>query len=144
PGSSVSPRLELMLGGGAGLGFGVVFILLSESATTSGSGMWPVFIARCASVPLLAAVGIAFGGLSRVDGTELVPVAGAGLFDVSANALILLAVRRGLVSLVAPVASLYPATTVVLARVVLRERIGRQRLGGLVVGLAGLALIATR
>ncbi len=144
PGRAVSPRWELMFGGGAGLGFGVIFILLSEAATTSGSGMWPVLIARCASVPLLAAIGLTLGGLSRVNGTEIAPVAGAGLFDVGANALILLAVRRGLISLVAPVASLYPATTVVLARVVLRERIGRQRLGGLALGLAGLALIATR
>ena len=39
---------------------------------------------------------------------------------------------------------LYPATTVVLARFVLRERIGRQRAGGLALGLVGLALIATR
>jgi drug/metabolite transporter (DMT)-like permease len=63
---------------------------------------------------------------------------------VGANALILLAVRRGLISLVAPVASLYPAMTVVLARLVLHERIGRQRLAGLALGLVGLALIATR
>jgi drug/metabolite transporter (DMT)-like permease len=144
PGHAISPRSELMFGGGAGLGFGVVFILLSEAATTSASGMWPVFIARCASVPLLAGVAIAFGGLSRVDRTNIAPVAGAGLFDVGANALILLAVRRGLISLVAPVASLYPATTVVLARLMLHERIGRKRLGGLVLGLAGLALIAAR
>jgi drug/metabolite transporter (DMT)-like permease len=144
PGRAVSPNWELMFGGGAGLGFGVVFILLSEAATTSGSGMWPVMIARCASVPLLAAVGVALGGLSRVDRTDITPIAGAGLFDVAANALILLAVRRGLISLVAPVASLYPATTVVLARLVLHERIGRQRLGGLALGVAGLALIATR
>lgn len=42
------------------------------------------------------------------------------------------------------VASLYPATTVVLAQVVLHERIGRQRLVGLALGLVGLAMIATR
>jgi drug/metabolite transporter (DMT)-like permease len=144
PARAVSPRWELMLGGGAGLGFGVVFILLSEAATASGSGMWPVFIARCASVPILAAVGFALGGFSRVERSDIAAVAGAGLFDVGANALILLAVRRGLVSLVAPVASLYPAMTVVLARFVLQERIGRQRLAGLGLGLVGLALIATR
>jgi drug/metabolite transporter (DMT)-like permease len=144
PARAVSPQWELMLGGGAGLGFGVVFILLSEAATTAGSGMWPIFIARCASVPLLAAVGIALGRLSPVERTDIAPIAGAGLFDVGANALILIAVRRGLISLVAPVASLYPATTVVLARLVLHERIGRQRLTGLAVGVAGLALIAIR
>jgi drug/metabolite transporter (DMT)-like permease len=142
PARTVSPRLELALGGGAGLGFGVVFILFSESST--GSGMWPVLIARCASVPLLAAGAFVLGRSPRVHSADIMPVAAAGLFDVSANALIVLAVRRGLLSLVAPVASLYPATTVVLARLVLRERLGKQRLGGLALGLAGLALIATR
>jgi drug/metabolite transporter (DMT)-like permease len=142
PAPAISPRLELALGAGAGIGFGVVFILLAESS--SGSGMWPVLIARCASVPLLAIVAVVFGTSPRVARTDLAPVAGAGLFDVAANALVVLAVRRGLISLVAPVASLYPAITVVLARFVLHERIGRQRAGGLAVGLVGLALIATR
>jgi drug/metabolite transporter (DMT)-like permease len=144
PARAVSPRWEMLFGAGAGLGFGVVFILLSEAANTSGSGMWPVFIARCASVPVLAVVGIALGGFSRLERSNVAPVVGSGLFDVGANALILLAVRRGLISLVAPVASLYPAMTVVLARLVLQERIGRQRLAGLALGLVGLALIATR
>jgi drug/metabolite transporter (DMT)-like permease len=142
PAQTVSPRTELALGAGAGVGFGIVFILLAESA--SGSGMWPVFIARCASVPLLAAIAVVLGGSLRMRGADLASVAGAGLCDVAANALVVLAVRRGLLSLVAPVAALYPATTVVLARVVLHERIGRQRLGGLALGLLGLALIATR
>jgi drug/metabolite transporter (DMT)-like permease len=142
PAVTISPRLELALGAGAGLGFGVVFILFSESS--SGSGMWPVFIARCASVPLLAVAALVLGQSPRMARADLAPVAGAGLCDVGANVLVVLAVRRGLLSLVAPVASLYPATTVVLARVVLHERIGRQRAGGLALGLVGLALIATR
>jgi drug/metabolite transporter (DMT)-like permease len=142
PAPAISPRLELSLGAGAGIGFGVVFILLAESS--SGSGMWPVLIARFASVPLLAIVAVVLGISPRMARADVAPVAGAGLCDVAANALVVLAVRRGLLSLVAPVASLYPATTVVLARVVLHERIGRQRAGGLAVGLVGLALIATR
>ena len=142
PAAAVSPRVELALGAGAGVGFGVVFILLAESS--SGTGMWPVFIARCVSVPLLAVVAIVLGRSPRMARAEIAPVAGAGLCDVGANALVVLAVRRGLLSLVAPVASLYPATTVVLARFVLHERIGRQRAGGLALGLVGLALIATR
>jgi drug/metabolite transporter (DMT)-like permease len=142
PAASVSPRLELALGVGAGVGFGVVFILLAESS--SGTGMWPVFIARCTSVPLLAIVAVVLGRSPRMARADVAPVAGAGLFDVGANALVILAVRRGLLSLVAPVASLYPATTVVLARFVLHERIGRQRAAGLALGLVGLALIATR
>ncbi|HKF92212.1 MAG TPA: EamA family transporter [Acidimicrobiia bacterium] len=142
PAPAISPRLELALGAGAGVGFGVVFILLAESS--SGSGMWPVVIARCASVPVLAVAAVVLGSSPRMARAEIAPVAGAGLFDVGANALVVLAVRRGLLSLVAPVASLYPATTVVLARLVLHERVGRQRAGGLALGLVGLALIATR
>ena len=142
PAAAISPRLEMALGAGAGIGFGIVFILLAESS--SGSGMWPVFIARCVSVPLLAVVAVVLGRSPRVARADIAPVAGAGLCDVGANALVVLAVRRGLLSLVAPVASLYPATTVVLARFVLHERIGRQRAAGLALGLVGLALIATR
>ncbi len=142
PAVTISPRLELALGAGAGMGFGVVFILFAESS--SGSGMWPVFIARCASVPVLAVAAVVLGHSPRMARADIAPVAGAGLCDVGANALVVLAVRRGLLSLVAPVASLYPATTVVLARFVLHERIGRQRAGGLALGLVGLALIATR
>jgi drug/metabolite transporter (DMT)-like permease len=142
PARSISPRMELALGAGAGIGFGVVFILLSEAS--SGSGMWPIFIARCTSVPMLAVIATVVGASLRVTRADFAPVAGAGLFDVGANALVLLAVRRGLVSLVAPVASLYPAITVLFARVVLHERIGRQRAGGLALALVGLALIATR
>src|SRR2546429_472005 len=142
PTAASAPRLEMALGAGAGVGFGVVFILLAESS--SGSGMWPVFIARCASVPLLAVAALVLGRSPRIARADIAPVAGAGLCDVGANALVVLAVRRRLLSLVAPVASLYPATTVVLARFVLHERIGRQRAGGLALGLVGLALIATR
>jgi drug/metabolite transporter (DMT)-like permease len=142
PVPSVSPLRELALGGGAGVGFGIVFILFSESA--SGSGLWPVLIARCTSVPLLVGVVIVMRQPPRIARAQVAPVVGAGLFDVTANALIVVAVRRGLLSLVAPVASLYPATTVLLARLVLHERIGRQRAAGLVLGLVGLALIASR
>jgi drug/metabolite transporter (DMT)-like permease len=142
PVPSIPPLQELALGIGSGIGFGVVLILFSESATASG--MWPLLIARGVAVPLLAALAFALGRSARVPAADLPPVAGAGLFDVGANAMVLLAVRRGLLSLVAPVAALYPATTVVLARIILHEKMGRQRVGGLALGLAGLALIATR
>ena len=142
PVPSVPPSQEAALGIGSGIGFGVVLVLFTESA--SHSGMWPVLIARCAAVPLLVAVALVLGRSPRVPSGDIAPVAGAGLFDVGANAVVLLAVRRGLLSLVAPVAALYPATTVMLARIVLHEKLGRQRVGGLALGLVGLALIATR
>ena len=142
PVPSIPPTQELALGIASGIGFGVGLILFSESATDSG--MWPVLIARCASVPVMVGVALALGEFVPVPRADVAPIAGSGLFDVGANAVVLLAVRRGLLSLVAPAAALYPATTVLLARAVLNERIGRQRAGGLALGLVGLVLIATR
>jgi drug/metabolite transporter (DMT)-like permease len=62
--------------------------------------------------------------------------------DAGANALLLIAVRTGLLTVVAPVANLYPAVTVVLARAFGHERIGRFRLAGLVLAVASLVLIS--
>jgi drug/metabolite transporter (DMT)-like permease len=69
-------------------------------------------------------------------------VVGAGLLDVTANGLYLLAVREGLLSVVAVLSSLYPAATVVLARAVLGERLRPAQLAGLGLGLAGVTMIA--
>jgi drug/metabolite transporter (DMT)-like permease len=69
-------------------------------------------------------------------------VVGAGILDVTANALYLLAVREGLLSLVAVLSSLYPVATVVLARFVLGERLQPAQLAGLGLGLAGVTMIA--
>jgi drug/metabolite transporter (DMT)-like permease len=66
----------------------------------------------------------------------------AGAFDVTATALLVYAVRRELLSVVAPIASLAPAFTVVLAWVLSRERINPVQRLGLALAAAGLALIA--
>ena len=131
----------LVLATGAGVAFGLVFVLLG--ATDDEAGFWPLLGARTVSVALLAVWLLR----SRVPflprpGTRAV-VVGAGLLDVTANALYLLAVREGLLSLVAVLSSLYPVATVVLARFVLGERLQRTQLLGLGLGLAGVTLIAT-
>jgi len=129
------PR-AVVLALGAGLGFGLFFVALSYTA--DGAGMWPLLGARCASVGLL-------GGLALVrqvdhvvpSGTRLL-AAVAGALDIAANLLYLLAVRRGLLSVVSVLTALYPVSTVVLARIVLGERfLNVQRVG------MGLALVAT-
>jgi drug/metabolite transporter (DMT)-like permease len=130
----------LVLAVGAGIAFGLVFVLLS--ATDDESGFWPLLGGRTVSVTL---VGLwllrSRTPLLPRPGTRLV-VVGAGLLDVTANGLYLLAVREGLLSVVAVLSSLYPAATVVLARVVLGERLRPAQLAGLGLGLAGVTLIA--
>lgn len=124
PADARALRLSL----GAGLGFGCFFVALAQ--TGDGAGTWPLLGARCASVGVVGLLAV----LGRVD-HEVTPDAwlftvAAGIFDVAANLLYLLAVRDGLLSVVSILAALYPVSTVVLARVVLKERfVAVQRVG---------------
>lgn len=130
----------VVLAVGAGIAFGLVFVLLS--ATDEESGFWPLLGGRTVSVTLVCLWLLRTRTpLLPRPGTRLV-VLGAGLLDVTANGLYLLAVREGLLSVVAVLSSLYPAATVVLARVVLGERLRPAQLAGLGLGLAGVTLIA--
>jgi drug/metabolite transporter (DMT)-like permease len=137
PGGRRSP---LVLALGAGAAFGLVFVTLA--ATDDTSGFWPLLGGRTVSVALVGLWLVRSGtpALPR-PGNRLV-VVGAGLLDVTANGLYLLAVREGLLSVVAVLSSLYPAATVVLARVVLGERLRPAQLAGLGLGLAGITMIA--
>ncbi|MER7008284.1 EamA family transporter [Dactylosporangium sp. NPDC000555] len=78
-------------------------------------------------------------GAVRPTGAALRWLVLAGALDMSANALYLLAVGRGDLSIIAPVASLYPISTVLLAMLIDRERMRPVQLAGL--GLAATALI---
>lgn len=125
----------------AGVGFAMSFICFGE--TNEASGFVPVLLARCVSVPVLLGALAATRGRAVLPAPGDRPVAvGTGLLDITANVVLLAAVRGEMLSLVAPVASLYPAGTVLLARVVLDEPIGRQRLAGLGLSIVALAFIA--
>jgi uncharacterized membrane protein len=139
PQQVASRRDELVLGAAAAVLLGVFLILFSE--TGADSGLWPAVAARTAPIPVLL-VALALLGQPLTIGRVALPVVvAAGVLDASANGLLLVAVREGLLSLVAPVAALYPAATVVLSRFVLDERVGRARLAGLALALGGLVLI---
>ena len=69
-------------------------------------------------------------------------VLGAGVLDMAANLLFLMAERRGLLTLVAVITALYPASTVLLARFVLHERLARSQIVGLLLAALGVALIS--
>jgi drug/metabolite transporter (DMT)-like permease len=73
---------------------------------------------------------------------NLATLVGAGVLDNVANLLFVLAAARGLLSLVSVLGSLYPVVTVVLARVVLDERLARWQLVGVAGALCGVALIS--
>lgn len=125
---------------GAGLGFGAFFILLNEGGAETG--LWPLVAARTSSLVLV-------GGAALLTRRPLRPPAGtgrgiaaAGVLDVTANLCYLLATRRGLLSIVAVLTSMYPASTVILARAVLHERFRPSQVAGLACAVVGIALIA--
>jgi drug/metabolite transporter (DMT)-like permease len=117
--------------------FGLLFVAFDHA--DPDSGLWPLVIARIASVPLLLLIaGVGCVRPARDLGSIRIAVV-AGVFDMGANWLYMVAVRDGLLSVVAVVASLYPASTVALAFAVDKERISRWQACGL--GLAVLALV---
>jgi drug/metabolite transporter (DMT)-like permease len=68
---------------------------------------------------------------------------GIGLFDTGANILVAVATTHGAAGIVAVLSALYPIVTVVLARVVLGERLGASKRVGGVIALTGAVLVAT-
>ncbi len=128
----------------AGATLGASLILYLQTSTQSG--LWPVLAARVAAFVLVGAVLVWFAvrkvslPFPRAGGRNL--ALGAGALDVAASTLLLLAVREGLIVVVAPMAALAPGFTVVLARVVLDEQLRRAQRIGLVFALAGLVLVA--
>ena len=66
----------------------------------------------------------------------------AGLFDMGANILFVLANHRGLLSLVSVIASLYPVSTIVLALRIDRERVTGSQVAGMALAVTAIALVS--
>jgi drug/metabolite transporter (DMT)-like permease len=130
---------------GAGFGFGGFFVALAK--TSKSAGLWPLVSGRVASATtfwllIVLVISIRKRALAIDLGDSIVPIGLSALFDVTANGFYLFASRLGLLSIVAVLASLYPASTIVLARRVLNERIAPSQLGGLALATAAVILVA--
>ena len=132
------PRgLGLALMSGVAIGF--FFLLLARTASTAG--LWPLVSARVVSVALFGVSALVTGRTLRMPAPVAAIVVSGGAVDMLANALYLLATRYGPLSMVVPLSSLYPASTVVLARVVLGERLSVWQGVGIVCALFAVLLI---
>ncbi len=121
----------------AGLGFGLWFVALDRCA--DDAGMWPLLMSRTVSVPIMLGVCVAIGARPGAQRRLLGLAVVAGVLDMAANGIYLEATRHGLLSLVAVISSLYPASTVALAFVIDRERVNRWQVLGM--GLAAVSLV---
>jgi uncharacterized membrane protein len=124
----------------AALGFGSFFILSDPAAEVSVP--WLLLLARSAAVPVLLVAVAVTRGFVRPDRRGAGAIAVVGVLDLGATALYAVAQTKGLLSIVPVIASLYPVTTVLLARGVLGERLQRVQAVGVALAFAGVAFVA--
>ena len=126
----------------AGLCFGLFIVFLRQAGTVSI--FWPLVSSRVASTVLMLAIVLALPG-ARKAGTSTMPIVTAvvcGVLDSIGNLLLVLATRSGRLDVAAVLSSLYPAATVILAYVILKERVSRIQNVGIVAALAAVPMIA--
>jgi drug/metabolite transporter (DMT)-like permease len=124
----------------AAVGFGLFFVGLDKAS--DHDLLWSLVLTRAISTSMLAAAALALRPSFRMSGSDARAVGAVGVLDVGANALFAAASTLGLVSVVAVLGSLYPVTTLVLARFLLGERLHRSQRAGAFGALAGVALIS--
>jgi len=150
-GGSVAASLELQpdrrqIAAGVGwavlamLAFGAYYVPMHAASTQDW--LWPAFLFRCTSVTLVWSVVLARRSWPRRLRPHWAALVAIGFLDTGGNALFAAASStHGLLSVVSVLASLYPVVTVLLARLVLGERVQRTQEAGVIAVLAGVVLI---
>lgn len=131
----------LMLAGVAALGFGTVIVCVAHGARSST--VMTLLVMRSVSVLVLVTLAAAGRAVVRAHAGDLPMLVAVGAGDVGANAMFAVASTRGQLSIVAVLSSLYPAVTVLLARVVHEERLKRIQALGVALAIAGVVMIAS-
>ena len=125
----------------AGLGFGGLLILLSLGSDTSG--VWALLPARTTGSIAMLVVVLATGREWMPHRKAVAPSIGSGALVTFGNGLFVVATTKGSLAVVSVLAAMFPATTVILAWLILGERLTRQRRIGLVLALVAVALVAS-
>jgi drug/metabolite transporter (DMT)-like permease len=125
---------------GAGVLFGVFFIVLAQTRT--GAGLYPLLGARTASLVTFVLAGTLLRVSYRPARSAIGIIVLGGVCDMLANVLFLIAAHGGLLAIVAVLTSLYPASTVALAAVFLHERLRAVQWAGVGLALTGVAFIS--
>jgi drug/metabolite transporter (DMT)-like permease len=123
----------------AGVSVGIFFLSLAR--TSAAAGMWPLVAARIASILLFGIIALVAGQTLRMSARAGATAATGGALDMVANALYMSATRLGPLSIVVTLASLYPASTVLLARWILHERLSLVQMTGIACALAAVVII---
>ncbi|HEV8658214.1 MAG TPA: DMT family transporter [Thermoanaerobaculia bacterium] len=131
------PHSGVLIAIASGIAVGIFFVFLQR--TGPPAGLWPLVAARVVSIAFFTITGKMARQTLMPRRESMAIVIGGGVLDMLANILYLLAVRHGLLSIIATVTSLYPASTIILARIVLRERLRLVQQAGVI--CAGVAIV---
>jgi drug/metabolite transporter (DMT)-like permease len=126
----------------AGVMFGL-FLIAGKQAGHQ-SIFWPLVAARLVSTSLMVLIVLLVPRDPHPLRAALWPMVFSGLLDSAGNALFIAATRHGRLDVAAVLSSLYPASTVILARVLLKERISKMQGVGIICALISVALISIR
>jgi drug/metabolite transporter (DMT)-like permease len=125
----------------AGISFGL--FLVSGKQAGHHAVFWPMVAARAASTLLMSIIAMLAVSDPRPLQPALLVILLSGLLDSVGNELFIAATRHGRLDVAAVLSSLYPASTVILARVLLKERISRLQAAGIIGALISVALISS-
>ena len=142
-GESAEERASTMwLAIGAGAGFGIYFVALKYAG--AAGVIWPMATARMGSITTCAMVLLVLrgAGTARISRQVVLWVLSTALFDTSGNLLFIAATRAGRLDVAAVLASLYPASTILLAAWMMKEMPTRRQGWGMAFAVAAVVLIA--
>lgn len=124
----------------AGLTFGLFFVCMHQAS--QDATLWPIVGSRSSSIVSLLAYALATRQPWKPARSHWPLIALSGLVDVSGNVFYVLGGQIGRMDVAAVLGSLYPGSTVALARLILRERIARVQTVGILLALVAIVLIA--
>jgi drug/metabolite transporter (DMT)-like permease len=137
----VGQRSGIELGIVAGLGIGLFNVAISR--VTEGFVFGPLTIVRGVQAVLVIAIVVAARPSWRLDRRVLPAVAVIGILDMAGNGFFIMAAQAGPLAVAAVLSSLYPVATVILATLILRERLGRLHAAGIAAAIVAIALISS-
>lgn len=132
-------RFVALLTVGAGVSFALSYVFTSQ--IDEGTGLWPLVAARWTATVAVLAVAASRASAAPPSGRALRQAAAIGVLDAIAHLSMLLALQQGLLSIGSVVISLFPAVTVILAVVVLAEKLTRTQVVGMALGALAIGLI---
>ncbi len=138
-GKRATTGVGIAIASGIAIGFFLVFL----QRTGPSAGLWPLVAARVVSVAFFTLAGLVMRERLLPRRESMAIVISGGALDMLANILYLLAVRQGLLSIVATLTSLYPASTIILARIILGERLRWLQQAGVACAVVAIMLIVS-